>query len=500
MAISALTQLLTPRDDAQERRILGVLFLVMLVAFWPTLSTFWGTWSRSYQEHGFFVGGMTAWLVWRYRNRLRRWPGDGLPVFVPVAALLSIAWLLAVIMNVAVVHQLLLVLALAAWAFATFGGRARVPILAGTLTFMLAIPFWGFTSPILRRATTVMSGAIARLGGASPIIRDDTITISSGTFLIEAGCAGINYLMAGLTLGAFYAHLFTERWQTQLKIVAVAGGAAIVGNWIRVAVLVLLGEYSQMQSPLIYDHLWQGWAIFTLLMVPTYFLVRRIERRDARRAAQVTDAAPPPSTFDPGRPRRAATAGAFVLIGPVLYFGLGAMPKIGDLDMSPDVLGVSPQWTLTDRRPGPGDWTPAYHGIDARAEWTILVPDATVEAGRYYFTDQRQGDEMIGYPNAMAPDSLAVTERLVGPVGERRRYVRESIFYDDGAPRIAWYWFRVAGIETPFPSRAKALEILAFLRRSPASELITLSARCAPDDCADAARALHAVLEGEPES
>lgn len=476
-----------------------MVFAVMLVAFWPTLSTFYGTWARSYQEHGFFVGGLTVWLVWRHRDRLRRWPGDGIPALKPVAAVLSLAWLMAVVMNVAVVHQFLLVATITVWALATFGPRARVPILASAATFLLAIPFWGFTNPVLRRATTLMSGAIARVGGASAIIRDDTITISSGTFLVEAGCAGINYLMAGLTLGAFYAHLFTDRWQTQAKIVAVAGGAAIVGNWIRVAVLVLLGEASQMQSPMIADHLWQGWAIFTLLMIPTYFLVRRIERNDARAALGESPAETGAATFDPSRPRRAAGVGAFVLVGPVLYMGLGVVPAIGDLDRSPEVLGVAAAWSTSARPEGDSGWVPSYNGIDARTEWTIPVAGTTVEAGRYYFVDQSQGDEMIGYQNAMAPDSLSVSERLIGPVGERRRYVRESIFYHDGAPRIAWYWYRVAGIDTPFPSRAKLLEILAFALRTPASEVITLSTTCAPDDCAEAARVLRAAVEGEPE-
>ncbi len=489
--------MLTPRDDAHEKKLLAAVVLVLLVAFWPTLSTFYGTWARSYQEHGFFIGGLTIWLFWQYRDRLRQWPGDGLPALAPVAAMLSVAWLFAVIMNVAIVHQFLLVVTLATWALATFGARARAPILAGALTFLLAIPFWGVTNPVLRRATTLMSGAIARAGGVTAVIRDDTITIASGTFLVEDGCAGINYLMAGLTLGAFYAHLFTDRWQTQLKIVSVAGAAAIVGNWIRVAVLVLLGEASQMRSPMIYDHLWQGWAIFTLLMLPTYFLVRRVERRDARLHPEGSGEPSGARTFDAGRPRRAATVGAFVLLGPVLYAGLGVVPSLGELDRSPDVLGVASDWAVSERPAGELGWRPAYRGVDDLVEWTIALPTATVEAGRYFFTDQSQGDEMIGYPNAMAPDSLAVSERLIGPVGERRRYVREAIFFHDEAPRVAWYWFRVAGVETPFPSRAKLLEILAFAKRSPAAELVTLSAPCAPDDCADAARALRQVLEGD---
>jgi len=491
------SELLSPRDDAHERRILMALFVVMLLAFWPTLVTFWGSWDRSYQEHSFFVGGITVWLLWRYRNRVRRWPGASIPALVPVAAMLSIAWLLAVIMNVAVVHQLLLVAALTAWAFATFGAAARVPILAIALTFLLAIPFWGFTNPVLRRATTLMSGGIARLGGASAIIRDDTITLSSGTFLVEAGCAGINYLMAGLTLGAFYAHLFTDRWRTQLKIVAAAGGAAIVGNWIRVAVLVLIGEASQMQSPMIYDHLWQGWAIFTLLMIPTYFLVRWIERRDAPKAAAERAATADATTFDPSRPRRAATAGAFVLVGPLLYMGLGAVPRTGALDRSPNVLDLAPGMIAVERAPDEATWTPHYVGIDERVDWTIALPDATVDAGRYFFIDQRQGDEMIMWENAMAPDTASVSDRLIGPVGSRRRYVREAIFWDGAEPRIAWYWYRVAGVDTPFSSRAKLLEIFAFALRKPASELITLSARCAPDNCVDAARALRTAVGGE---
>jgi exosortase len=486
--------LLTPRDDAHERRILGVLVVLLVLAFWPTLSTFYATWARSYQEQGFFIAGLTAWLFWRYRDRVRRWPGEGTPALVPVAGALSLGWMLAVIMNVAVVHQLLLVLTLTAWAVATFGPRARVPILSTAATFLIAVPFWNVINPVLRRATTLMSGAIARAGGVSAVIRDDTITIASGTFLVEAGCSGINYFMAGLTLGAFYAHFFTDRWQTQLKIVAVAGAASMVGNWIRVAVLVLMGEATQMQSPLIYDHLWQGWAIFTLLMIPTYFLIRRIERHDAKAAGRPD--APGAGTFDASRPRRAATAGAFAIIGPVLYVGLGVVPKIGALDRSPDVLGVSERWTVTERAAGDIGWRPAYQAIDEQVQWTVTLPGESVDAGRYYFVNQRQGEEMIGYGNAIAPDSLLVSDRLIGPVGPRRRYVREAIFFDSDSPRVAWYWYRVAGIDTPTASRAKLLEVLAYALRKPASELITLSARCAPDDCASAARALRMAMEG----
>jgi len=248
---------------------------------------------------------------------------------------------------------------------------------------------------------------------------------------------------------------------------------------------------------MIYDHLWQGWAIFTLLMVPTYFVVRWIERRDAPKAAAERATTQRATTFDPSRPRRAATAGAFVIVGPLLYMGLGALPRDGVLDRSPDVLGLAPGLTPVERAPAEAAWTPHFVGIDERVDWTISLPDATIDAGRFFFVDQHQGEEMIMYQNAMAPDSASVSDRLIGPVGSSRRYVREAIFWDGEEPRVAWYWYRVGGIDTPFPSRAKLLEIFAFALRKPASELITLSARCAPDNCVDAARALRTAVEDE---
>lgn len=66
-------------------------------------------------------------------------------------------------------------------------------------------------------------------------------------------------------------------------------------------------------------------------------------------------------------------------------------------------------------------------------------------------------------------------------------------------PRVVWYWYRVAGFDTPLASKAKLLEILAFFRRYAASELVTLSAECAPEDCLEAAQALRAAT-GVPQS
>jgi len=482
---------------------------VGLAGFWPTLITFPSTWSASYQEHGFFLAGLVVWFGWTKRDRFLTSATRGLGDLIPVVALLSVGWLLAAIMGVRAGHQLAFVVIGVAWAFAVFGWGARVQILTLGATLALAIPMWGVIVPILQRMTVIASGAATRLAGIEAVIGYDTIAISTGTFLVEEGCAGINYLMGGLTLGAFYAHLFTDRWRTQLKIVAVAGLASIVGNWIRVTVLIFLGEATAMQSPYIEDHLWQGWVIFTLLMLPTYQLARRIERRDARAArhADPSDpgAEPGPDEARPAvaqghwtdgvpSPRLATLATVAALIGPGLFTVIGAIPRGSELDRGTDVFDIHAAWAPP--RAAPASWTPDFQGIDDRADWTVGVLDHDVALSRYYWVDQRQGAELIQWNNRIAPDSLVVGEGMYGPVGPEMRLVREAIFWADEQPRIAWYWYRVGGFVSPFDSKAKLLEIIAFFRRSTAAELVTMSAACEPESCEAAARALRALVGG----
>jgi exosortase len=499
----------TPDATFPVRRRLAMLVGLAMVAFWPTLITFPGTWRASYQEHGFFLAGLALWFAWTRRERFLTSATPGLGDLVPVIALLSGAWLLALIMNVRGGHQLAFVLIGMTWAFAIFGWGSRVQIITVGATLALAIPMWGVLVPVLQRMTVIASGAATRLAGIEAMIGYDTIAISTGIFLVEEGCAGINYLMGGLTLGAFYAHLFTDRWQTQLKIVGLAGLVSIVGNWIRVAVLIFLGEATAMQSPYIEDHLWQGWLIFTLLMVPTYRLARRIERRDAD-AAHARDGAGTPEprragearTTLPGGPqsggvlstRLATRATAAALLGPGLYMAVGALPRTADPDWGTDVFEIHAAWAPP--RPAAPVWTPDYQGFDDRADWTVDVLEEEVALSRYYWVDQRQGAELIQWHNSIAPDSLLVAAGMYGPVGPRRRLVRETIFWADGQPRIGWHWYRVGGFDSPFDSKAKLLEILAFFRRSPAAELVTMSATCGPENCETAARALRAAVDG----
>jgi EpsI family protein len=114
----------------------------------------------------------------------------------------------------------------------------------------------------------------------------------------------------------------------------------------------------------------------------------------------------------------------------------------------------------------------------------------SVHLDRLVYRSQEQGAELIGYGSRIATDSALVVERTVGPVGARRRLVNEAIVRDGEGHRLVWYWYRVGGVETSQPFRAKLLEVWAFFSRATQSELIAFSAPCAGASCEGAFQAL----------
>jgi EpsI family protein len=481
----------------REGPLLAGIFGLTALAFWPTLASFPSTWNASYREHGFFVGALVCYLIWRDGGRILRASRGGAWYLIPALVALSGVWLVAAITSVGVVQQLAFTAIGTGLALAVFGWAARRRILAIGLTFLLALPVWEFLVPLLQRVTTIASGALTKLAGIEAVVGEDYIRISSGTFLVEGGCAGVNYLLGGLVLGAFYAHLFVDRWQTQLKIVALTGAVSIVGNWIRVAVLVFLGEATAMESPYIYDHLWQGWAIFTALMIPAFLVATRIEAGDRRRhgsgAPNALDAADddaPTTVVDPKLPRRASRAAIAAASGPILFLLVGAIPAGSGPAGGLESLGLVDPWRVVDSGSAVA-WRPDYAGVDREVAYTLSDGVDSIALLRQGYLDQRQGDELIQSLNVIAPDSMTVDDRVAGPLGASGRLVREALIRTESEPRVVWYWYRVAGFDTPFAAKAKLLEVLAFFRRTGVAELFTLSVPCAPDDCREAGNVLR---------
>lgn len=470
---------------AQTRPLVWILFGATVLALAPT----WWRVPGMVDAQGALALVLVGYLVWRDGPSTLARESASFAEGAIAVFLASLLWAAAVLTDVGVVHFAMALAVPALWVLTVRGGGAVVPVVQIVLTAALAVPLWAALTVPLRVATAFMSGYGSRLLGIQAEIGVFTIALESGTLRVAGGCAGLGFLLAAMTLAAAYGHLFVPRWRVRLQIVLVAAAAAIVGNWLRVGILVVVADVSAMESPLVTDHNGLGWIVWVICMIPAYRLAQRLERR----GAGVVEDVDQEETEQPAtRTLILATTGC-ALVGPALWLVASLSPQPPADVTSAAPLGVDVGWTS---RPTTAQWAPAYHGVDASSTWVFEVDGTEVHGGRYAFEDQRPGEELVQGANRLVDDEGGVVSERVTPTGvQTDRIVNEAIVRSDSGPLLVWYWYRVAGAETPFRLRAKFLEVVAKLTRAAPSELDVLYAACGPNDCREAAVALRRAVD-----
>jgi EpsI family protein len=484
---------------APQTFLAGALLLVV-AAFWSTWQSLPAVWSAD-RSHGFLAAALCGWLVWRDRELLTAGRAP-LHLAWPALIALSLLWLVAAVISVQVVQIAVLPLLLLAWLLAVFGMEVLPAAWPVAAVFFLAVPLWEVLVWPLQMLTVLFNAVLLKIIGLEAVIRGESISIPSGTLVVAGSCSGINYLMTAVTIAACYAMLFVQRWSTRWRLVLAAALLAMLANWIRVLGLVLIAHATKMQSPLMAEHGTYGWVIFAAAMLTFFAVAARLERRERRQLVNAADSlassASAPATAHAGSlapPARKALAIATfaAVLGPLLYIVVDALPVADTaLDEAPG-LAMAVSWQ------GPSasasSWTPAYQGASSSRVAHVTIDGADVQINRLIWGHQTQGGELIG-GNRIASDSVLLAERMVGPLDASARMVREAAIREGGNVRLVWYWYRVANVNTPSPARAKLLELVSFVARLPASELITASALCNGNECKDAHARLFAAVTG----
>jgi len=507
-------------------------FAVVLAAYLPTILSFFRVWGGYTYSHGYVVAPLVVWLVWRKRQELFR-SSQELPAAYLLLAALTLVWLLAMIMEIQVIHQGTLPAVLLCWGTAVFGPRAGRLLIPIAITFLLAVPFWEIAILPLQALTTAVSGSAVQLAGIDAEILGYQIILPSGVIEVATTCAGLNFFLVGLVLGAIFAHLFLENWRSRLAVVALAALVAMVANWIRVAGLTFIGHFSEMESGLLQEHGMFGWVIFTLSLIPLAFLARRVEKWDralmAREKAEEgsrgeeaeekfalgkadeseepndgndgieatnSESDPAPSPFrNPALLRRGVLATGLAIVGPVIFLGMTSLPRAEVPDPGLAALIQGEEWNVApEPLERPFTWAPAFQGASEHEQTSFTNGQDRVFVDRLIYRDQTQGAELIYYANRIAESDAVMGERLLSPMHPEGRWVNEALVRTPEGPVLVWYWYEVGGVETAFEPWAKTLELLAFVRRSPRAELFAVSAQCSEDGCEEAFQALRSAL------
>jgi exosortase len=476
-----------------------VLIVITVASFFPTAVTFVKAKGGVFSTYDYVVLLSVLWYAWNERATLvardRVWWQP-----VGLMAPLSLLWLAGTVAHVEVITQTAAPVLLVLWTAALCGRRAAVRLLPILAIVLIAVPFLGAVRSVLQALTVVVSGKGAALFGVPAVIEEQVIQTTYGSFLVADYCAGTGYLLVGLVVGAIYAQQGIRTGVGTWLTIALAGLFPIIGNWIRVAGLILIGHASRMESVFITSpipHALFGWGIFVAALGLFFVSARRIERFDSRRATPhgsgEQDSVPVGSLV--GLPAQLLATAAAVL-GPALYFMVGSLPTRTTADL--DVANRDLAWVEAGETTRPYAWAPLFEGAERHKVAIWNGPPGAVLVDQLIYREQSPGREVLGGGNRIAPSQAIMHQRMAGPVGADRHLVNEAIVRSgEEGHLLVWYWYRVGGFDTALRARAMVLELWGFVTRRTDVELVAVSSPCAIDSCSQAARTLAAFFDDD---
>ncbi len=451
--------------------IIGCLLLAQIAIYWPSWNSMREVWDTPTYTHGYLVPFVSLYLAWRQRHRLARsmaspWPLALLGVFG-----CGVLWLAGNLAGVNAAQHFAILGMLVCLVALVFGIQITRKLAFPLAFLMFAVPFGDFMLPFMMDWTAAITIALVRASGV-PIYREGlSFMLPTGSWSVVEECSGQRYLIAALPLACIFAYTSFRLNRTRVLFVLFTIATALVANWIRAYLIVMLGHLSGMSLATGVDHLIYGWMFFGLVMALVFWVGSHWREPDA--LAADPDRSAPAFTTQPVLPRVQGVVRP-LLLGAMGLLLLGVWPVASHqltARQSPalDLVATFSDQGLSIPKPdysqGNG-FRPAYSGMRDELYAEIQDKQAMLWVGK--FEAQGAENEMIG-ANQIAnsrpsQDGWRITD--IRTAGSSIAGTRPSEYeLSRGSERlIVWQWFCIDGVSTRSPLLAKLLTAVRVAR------------------------------------
>lgn len=276
-----------PPLPSLRQSLVGLAFIALFVVlFWPTfvwMAERFGT-HDSFYSHGWLVPLASGWLIWQRRELLKRIPRRasfwGLALLVPSVLI----HLLATWWQVHFVSGFAMAGALWGLIWTCWGWQAlwtlRFPLLF--LLFMVPLPsiLLIAISFKMKLIAAALATSFLKLLGIQALQAGSTIQVPGVSVVVDDTCSGLRSLISLVALATVWTQLLpttSARWQ-KLAIVAASAPIALVANWVRIVILVLV---SAIYGPALAEgfmHYGSGIVVFGVALLALAWLSRHLVR------------------------------------------------------------------------------------------------------------------------------------------------------------------------------------------------------------------------------
>lgn len=272
------------RPGRSQQAAIGLVLLVLIGwLFAPTLVWLTRSWGVDDDYgHGPLLVAAAGFLAWR-RWSARSQEGDGryLPAALGLLALAAMGLLGGMRLGSMPLAAAALVLALLGWSALLAGGRGLSAGAYPAFLLLLAIPLpiVDRLGPPLARRVAAATATVAQALGSPALVRGGELSVGRERFTVGAPCSGLRSLVAAVSLAAVLAGILRLPPGKRLFLLAVALPLAILGNGLRLLLLVLAAEHLGTDAALRLFHGPLGAFGFLALALLLVWLALRWEQR-----------------------------------------------------------------------------------------------------------------------------------------------------------------------------------------------------------------------------
>jgi exosortase A len=452
-----------PRLRAWTTLLVGLLgVFIQFSAAWQSMAQIW--WHNETYAHGMLVPLVCLWLVWRDRSVLRTLAIRETPAALVALTLCALGWLAGDLAGVNALTHFAVVAMVPSLVLLAFGAPVTRQISFALAFLLTAVPFGDFLLPwLMDRTADFTVGALQASG--IPVLREGrNIVLPTGRWSVIEACSGLRYLLAAVPVGLLYAHLHFRHWRTRLAYVGVVLTIALIANWVRAYLIVMLGHLSNMTLAVGVDHLIYGWVFFGLVMGLAFWAGTRLPELGPTPAVAISTRGASPSSA----PRSALAIGLALLILSGAPYAASLLQDAGGGQIRMQVLRDA----LIPLPDEPRAFTPGYRTRDSALG--SLPGDPATGIAIYRFFRQHRHGEMITHGNSVVPRTTDGTVWSVRRQSTRRMTtgpgphalpdtVTEYELESAGSRWLAWEWFWVDGRLCSSPSEVKIATARALL-------------------------------------
>jgi exosortase A len=253
---------------------------ILIALYWKTAASavhFWMT-SSAY-NYAVLIAPISVYFIWEDRAALARMaPAPGV-LGLAVTAVFAGGWFLGSVLHINEGQHLGLVGMMEGLFLAVLGWTVSKRLAFPLLYLFLMVPTGDFLLEPLRHLSFAGSVALLEFSGIPVYGENLTIQVPSGSFFVEAGCAGLNFLLTSLALSLVFGKLVYRRISSQILCVATALAIAMIANIVRIYLIIALTEWSHRRIAIADDHLTFGWGFFAVVMMVTMWLGGKVKER-----------------------------------------------------------------------------------------------------------------------------------------------------------------------------------------------------------------------------